>query len=144
MPSPSQHTGRCLCGAVKITATSKSEHVEACHCGMCRKWGGGPLLAVECENDVNIEGTDDVAIFSSSEWAERGFCRHCGTHLFYRLKEGGHYELPVGLLDAGAGWELTGQIFIDDKPAYYDFAQTTRNLTGEEVFAQFGPAPGDR
>ena len=23
----------------------------------------------------------------SSAWAERGFCKNCGSHLFYRLKE---------------------------------------------------------
>ncbi|GAB3291995.1 GFA family protein [Parahaliea aestuarii] len=137
MQNPLQHRGSCLCGAVSITATSKSEHIEACHCDMCRKWGGGPLLAVECAGDVSIDGNDHISIFSSSEWAERGFCRHCGTHLFYRLKEGDHYALPVGLLDSEADWELTGQIFIDQKPAYYDFAQHTRNLSGEEVFAQF-------
>ncbi|WP_442946551.1 GFA family protein [Nostoc sp. 'Peltigera malacea cyanobiont' DB3992] len=45
--------GSCLCGAVSISTTSMSENVTACHCSMCRNWGGGPLLVVECESDVN-------------------------------------------------------------------------------------------
>ncbi len=42
--------GSCLCGAVSLSTTSMNHHVAACHCSMCRKWGGGPLLAVECES----------------------------------------------------------------------------------------------
>ena len=33
----------------------------------------------------------------------------------------------------------TSQIFIDEKPAYYDFANKTKNMTGAEVFAAFAP-----
>jgi len=38
--------GSCLCGAIRITAKNINNNVGACHCGMCRKWGGGPLMAV--------------------------------------------------------------------------------------------------
>jgi hypothetical protein len=31
------------------------------------------------------------------------------------------------------------QIFIDEKPEYYSFANETKNMTGAEVFAQFAP-----
>ena len=34
------------------------------------------------------------------------------------------------------------QVFVDEKPAYYDFANKTHNMTGAEVFAEFGPAQG--
>lgn len=130
--------GACLCGIVSVTVTTKSNHVGVCHCSMCRKWGGGPLFAVEFAGDVDFHGSEHIATFSSSEWAERGFCQQCGTHLFYRLKEGGHYALPVGLLDGADDWKISEQIFIDQKPHYYSLAEKTKQLTGEEVFAQFG------
>ncbi|MZR61998.1 GFA family protein [Alcanivorax sp. DP30] len=129
--------GHCLCGKVCLTATPKSQHLGACHCDMCRRWGGGPLLVVDCEN-VEVSGDDSVGIYASSDWAERGFCKQCGTHLFYRLKEGGLYAVPVGVLDGDSHWQLAEQVFIDSKPGYYSFAEKTRNLTGEELFAQFG------
>ena len=94
------------------------------------------MFAVECKDQVSIEGEDHIATYSSSEWAERGFCRNCGTHLFYRLKQNQHYALPIGLFDEGHQWEFSEQIFIDHKPPYYTFADDTRNLTEEEVFAQ--------
>lgn len=137
MESKVEHHGACLCGAVRVTAKTENDSVGACHCTMCRKWGSGPLFAVECESAVKFEGVAHIATFSSSEWEERGFCRECGTHLFYRLKEEGHYAIPIGLLDDGKAWRFTEQIFIDQKPSYYSFAETTKNLTGEEVFAQY-------
>lgn len=129
--------GTCLCGVIRVTAKTKSNNIGVCHCSMCRKWGGGPLFAVECEDSVDFEGAKHIAVFDSSAWAERGFCQRCGTHLFYRLKQGGHYALPVGLFDDGSDWQFAEQIFIDEKPAFYSFADKTKNLTGEQLFAQF-------
>ena len=98
------------------------------------------MLATECGADVSFEGADAIGTYASSDWAERGFCKQCGTHLFYRLKEGGHYAIPLGLFDDDAEWWFAEQIFIDRKPAYYSFAENTRNLTGAEVFAQYSGA----
>jgi len=33
----------------------------------CRRWGGGPLLAVRCGSDVTIEGAGAVGVFDSSQ-----------------------------------------------------------------------------
>ncbi|MGC3875070.1 GFA family protein [Halomonas sp. GXIMD04776] len=133
--------GKCLCGAVRLSVTVNNHQVDACHCNMCRKWGGGPFFAVEADHGVHIHGEEDVAIYSSSDWAERGFCRQCGTHLFYRLKQGGHYAIPAGLIDDDPPWIFEQQIFIDEKPDFYDFANSTRNMTGQEVFEAFGAPP---
>jgi hypothetical protein len=137
MNAITEQSGSCLCGSVSLVATPKSFHVGACHCETCRKWGGGPLLAVECGGDVRFDGAKNISVYNSSEWAERGFCQQCGTHLFYRLKQGEMYAIPVGLFDANEQWELTDQVFIESKPVFYSFAENTRNLTGAELFAQF-------
>lgn len=132
-----EQSGSCLCGSVSLVATPKRYHVGACHCETCRKWGGGPLLAVECSGDVRFDGAKNISVYNSSEWAERGFCQQCGTHLFYRLKQGEMYAIPVGLFDENEHWQLTDQVFIESKPAFYSFAEKTTNLTGAELFAQF-------
>ncbi len=137
MGSKIKHHGTCLCGAVRVTAETKGNTIGACHCSMCRTWGGGPLFAAECGSDVDFEGAEHISTFSSSEWAERGFCQKCGTHLFYRLKQEAHYAIPVGLFDEDDQWKFAEQIFIDQKPAFYSFTQSTRDLTGEEVFALY-------
>lgn len=136
MASETQQQGSCLCGKVSVFATPSSMHIDACHCDMCRQWGGGPLLAVECDGEVRFSGEEYISRYQSSEWAERAFCSQCGTHLFYRLTAGNHYALPVGLFGDG-DWQFSKQIFIDQKPTYYAFANATEKLTGEEVFAAY-------
>ncbi|SEG30483.1 GFA family protein [Marinobacterium lutimaris] len=133
-----KQTGHCLCGKVSVTAALKNHDVDACHCDTCRRWAGGPMLAVACEGEPDFKGEAHIGVFASSDWAERGFCKECGTHLFYRLKEGGFYALPVGLLDNAEGWVLHSQVFIDEKPGFYSFSQKTAELTGAELFAQYG------
>ena len=129
-------SGHCLCGRVSLRAGKLSTELEACHCGMCRRWGSGPLLALH-GSDVALQPEEDVAVYHSSAWAERGFCRCCGSHLFYRLKDRSAWYLPVGLFDDLADVHLTNQIFIDKKPCYYTFAEQTRNMTEAEVMALF-------
>lgn len=137
MPTENTKTGSCLCGAVRVSVNTTSTGVGACHCSMCRKWAGGPLLAVECGGEVTFEGADNISTYGSSEWAERGFCGRCGSHLFYRLREAGTYAIPFGVFDDGGPWVFDHQIFIDEKPSCYAFANETKNLTGAEVFALY-------
>ncbi len=130
--------GKCLCGAVTMTTKATTE-VEACHCGMCRRWGGGPLIAIHCGDDVKIEGSDHVSAFNSSMWAERAFCKTCGTHLYYKLKQASEFIVPAGLFQDQQGFELKEQIFIDKKPSYYEFSNKTRVMTEAEVFEKYTP-----
>lgn len=130
--------GHCLCGSVTITAAHSGNDVGACHCHMCRRWGGGPFLELNCGSEVVIDGNEHVTVFNSSAWADRGFCSKCGTHLFYRLKDADEYMVPVGLFDKDAGLVFDHQVFIDEKPSYYSFANSTLEMTGAEVFAKFG------
>lgn len=131
-------TGTCLCGAVQLRATPEKLHADACHCAMCRQWSGGPFLSIGCGAGVVIErGEDAVTLFDSSEWAQRGFCRHCGTQLFYRLREPVMCFVSAGLFGEVEGLDFTTEIFIDSKPDWYAFANDTRKMTGEEVMAAF-------
>lgn len=135
--------GSCLCGAVSVSTTSTNNEVGACHCSMCRKWGGSSLLAIECGSDISFSGEENIGVYQSSEWAERGFCKKCGSHLFYRLKQNNQHFIPVGIFDNSEGLVFDHQVFIDEKPEYYSFANETKNMTGEEVFAMFA-SPSDK
>ena len=132
--SDTRHEGRCLCGAVSLAFTQSAPVVGACHCSVCRRWGGGPFLSVEGHEAPTIKGEEHVSIYSSSDWAERGFCSRCGSHLFYRLKSAPFYAVSAGLFAASGDWPLKLQVFIDQKPANYSFSESTRTMTGEEVF----------
>jgi hypothetical protein len=130
--------GSCLCGAVNVTAPDNTA-MNACHCGMCRRWGGAPMMSVHSGSDVRFEGADKIKTFRSSDWAERAFCGVCGTHLYYRLIPVNDHILSVGLFQDGPEFQFLEQIFIDQKPDSYDFSNVTSKLTAAEVFAKYAP-----
>ena len=127
----------CLCESISITVDQDNNHVGACHCGICRKWCGGPFMTIKYDTPIEFTGKEYISIFNSSDWAERGFCKQCGTHLFYRLKQSQVYYLPAGLFENNDDFVFDHQVFIDNKPDYYDFANKTENMTEVEVFTMF-------
>lgn len=129
-------SGRCLCGAVSIQLTNVRPQVEACHCTMCRQWGGGPFMGVSAEA-FDISGRSKITVHRSSEWAERAFCGVCGSNLYFRFVPADHYSFCAGVFEFGDNSiSLTKQIFVDEKPVFYDFAQDTPMQTGSEVIAE--------
>ncbi len=125
-----------MCGAIEISAPPVDE-ISVCHCSMCRRWGGGPFFTVHVGPGVALGVQGQPAVYRSSDWAERAFCPACGTHLYYRLVSSDEYALPAGIFPEVDRLELTSQIFIDEKPGYYELANHTENLTGAEVFARY-------
>ena len=81
--------------------------------------------------------------YKSSDWAERGFCRKCGTGLFYFLLPTQQYSMQVGVFDEPKDFTLTEEIFIDHKPAGYAFAGDLPKKTEAEVLAAFGSGATD-
>lgn len=128
--------GQCLCGAIVVKVPDQT-HVDVCHCGMCRRWGGGPMMAVHCDSEVEITGQDKLRRFRSSDWAERVFCGECGTHIYYHLLSTQEYAFTAGLFQEHETFKLTSQIFIDKKPGYYTFANDTETMTEQEVFSRY-------
>ena len=133
MTSDVRLTGRCMCGAVKIIGIANEPKVAACHCDMCRRWSSGPFFEVSCEN-VIFEGEDNITKIRSSEWAERGFCKKCGSNLFYHICDSNEFQIAAGLLDDQSDLHLSLQVFTDKKPPFYTLANKTETMTAAEVF----------
>ncbi|MEX0739031.1 MAG: GFA family protein [Pseudohongiella sp.] len=127
----------CLCGSVKITAKQINPRFTVCHCDSCRTWGGAPFFAVQCGTAVDIEGSEKIKLYESSTWASRGFCSDCGTHLFYKLKKSGEYNIPVGMFQNLEGLEMEMQYFSDQRPEYYCFSNETKEMTKAEIMEYF-------
>ena len=140
-----ERKGKCLCGAVTYSAKELKPGIGACHCSMCRRWAGGPLLAASA-GEVSWQGEDKIQTFKSSAWAERGFCTQCGSSLFYRVTAPGpfqgSYQLAFGTLDDQSEFTIDKEWFIDKKPDAYTLAGEHKRLTEAEVFAMFGGGEG--
>lgn len=132
-----QAKGKCLCSSVTVSFSVEKNFFDACHCSMCRKWGGGPALTVDGGKNITFTGSENITTYNSSDWAERGFCKNCGTHLFYRLKQTGFMNFPLGLIENSEDFKFHLQIFIDHKPKNYEFANKTEFMTEAEVFAKY-------
>jgi len=55
-----ERRGRCLCGAVQFTVNTAANEIGACHCKMCRRWCGGPLMAMDCGVSLDISGEESI------------------------------------------------------------------------------------
>jgi hypothetical protein len=129
--------GACLCGSVEFEAEPLDLHSHACHCEMCRRWGGAPMMGVNCGAEVAFEG-GQITRHRSSDWAERGFCATCGTHLFYLFVPKPAYIMPVGVFDDQSGLDFAGEIYIDRKPDWYGFAGDRKRQTEAEFLQSMG------
>jgi len=84
-----------------------------------------------------IEGQKHIKAYNSSDWAVRGFCSECGTHLFYQLKKTGAYNMPVGLFKELGGLTMNMQYFSDKRPEHYCFTNETKEMTEAEIMVYF-------
>ena len=115
------HSGGCLCGAVRYAVRGPLRPVVACHCSQCRKTSGNYVAASAARKaDLSVEDKGALSWFRSSDFAQRGFCRTCGSNLFWRSDDGDYISVMAGTLDGPTGLRTAAHIFIDDKGDYYE------------------------
>lgn len=116
-------TGRCLCGAVRFRTSGPLRGVIYCHCSQCRRQTGHFYAATNVALDrIAIEGTDSLAWYAASEFARRGFCRICGSALFWLANGADQISVMAGAFDMPSGLAAERHIFVADKGDYYDIA----------------------
>jgi hypothetical protein len=79
--------GQCLCGAIQFDAATPSLWSAHCHCRQCQQQSGAAFVTWlgYTEADCTIEdSSQSLRWFQSSEFAQRGFCQQCGSHLFFK------------------------------------------------------------
>lgn len=138
-------SGHCLCGAVGFTAANVDPDMGACHCSMCRRWTGTAFVGFGvAEADLLVEGAENITAYASSDWAERCFCRICGSTLWYHLtlpdQKHSHF-VAFGLLDDPSGLKIGHELFYDKKPEAISFACQSKKTTEAEFLASVGASP---
>jgi hypothetical protein len=117
------HTGSCLCGAVRFEVAADLPGPDACHCSQCRKWSGHYFASTDVPKaSLKVEGEDNVAWHQSSEKVRRGFCRACGSSLFWDPTHRDIIGVAMGAFDKPTNTRLAIHIFVADKGDYYDIA----------------------
>ena len=99
-------TGGCQCGAVRFRARSLMDNPHVCHCRMCQKAVGGFFAALVGVPKTDLTWTAGEPAVFEREGVERGFCRDCGTPLFFHRTSGGHVSLCIAAFDEPAAIPL--------------------------------------
>jgi hypothetical protein len=132
--------GGCLCGAIRYELASVPFDAGYCHCGICRRASGAPVLAfATVPLDDFVVRTGKPRRFRSSNFGERWFCGDCGTPLAMHVDhQPDTIDFTVASLDlpelvvpafhiffaSRVGWFDTA----DDSPRHDAFRPDTRGL----------------
>lgn len=121
--------GRCECGKVSFNVVSPRATVTVCHCSQCRRTSGHLWASTHASFDnVKFNSDEGLVWYASSKIAKRGFCRHCGSSLFYRMNDEDGIGIAVGCLDSPTHLRLGKHIFVDSKGDYYAIPDTEKQL----------------
>ncbi len=125
-------SGSCACGKVGYQINGDLRPVIACHCHTCRKTMGHFMAAtaVNLEN-IDITGVEHITWYRSSQYAKRGFCRHCGSSLFWQHDGSNQISISAGSLDEPVELEFWGHIFVAEKGNYYQIGKDERQCEGD-------------
>lgn len=105
--------GGCLCGAVRFEITGPLRGVIVCHCSLCRRAGTAPNAYTGAPNEAIAFGRDDgLTWYVDTNGRSRGFCRVCGSSLFWRAGTGDETSVSAGSLDPPTGLRLARHIHV--------------------------------
>jgi hypothetical protein len=121
MSVDNNHSGGCLCGAVRFTTRGPLRGVVYCHCSQCRRQSGHFHASTNVADDrLEISGEENIRWYRSSPNARRGFCVNCGSGLFWRLDGRPTTTIGAGAFDSPSGLKGEKHIFVADKGDYYE------------------------
>ncbi len=136
-------TGGCQCGKVRYALYVTPQNSHVCHCRMCQRATGGVFAALAGAPKSDFAWTQgEPAFFASSNLAQRGYCRDCGTPLSFSYNQPeARYYVTIGSLDDpnaapivrqyGIESRLSWVRFCDDAPA----EKTGQDPKAAEFFA---------
>ena len=78
-------TGGCLCGEIRYQVSAKAMGSMLCHCRMCQRYSGAPMLeGTTFPADAFKVTKGALKVYQSSDIARRSFCGTCGSPILYQ------------------------------------------------------------
>lgn len=126
-------SGGCQCGAVRYALRETPSNACICHCRMCQKQFGsffGAFADVPPDSFQLTRGAPGW--FQSSDEAMRGFCRDCGTPMFYKFMGRERIAVSIGSLDRHSDMMPQAQYGIEGRePWFADLAHLPQTSPSE-------------
>ena len=122
--STMKYLGGCLCGAVRYASASDPTEAGYCHCRICQRSTGAPVLVWASFPVSNFEYTNgNPAIYPSSDHGHREFCSSCGTQIAFRESpDPKTVDVNVGSLDDPDRIAPTCHIWCRSKISWLEIA----------------------
>lgn len=118
--------GGCLCGQVRYEVSGTLADVLACHCRQCRRMSGHIYAATAAPRDAfEITESRGLAWYQSSKASRRGFCRECGSSLFFDHGPDEPIGIAAGSFDGDPQFKLVAHIYTDEAGRYYELGDDT-------------------
>jgi hypothetical protein len=116
--------GGCFCGAVRYRIRAEPDHAGYCHCRMCQRANGAPVVAwLTVASAAFVWTKGEPAAFRSSAKAERLFCRACGTQLVFReFARPEQLDVTLASLDAPEAVRPGHHIWTSSRITWFDVA----------------------
>jgi hypothetical protein len=120
--------GGCLCGAVRYRISAEPHDAGYCHCRMCQRSTGAPVVAwLTMASDSFARTSGTPTVHCSSQKAERLFCGTCGTQLVFREPAEPEYlEVTIASLDAPEALRPDHHVWAASRIAWFDTADDLR------------------
>ena len=112
-------SGGCHCGAVRYQVSGPLRDIVACHCRECQRVNGSVGAHSRTSNDhLNVIEQRGLSWYRISDKARRGFCRECGSPLFWQSDGQPSTGIVVGSLDDTSDLKMLGHIFVAEKASH--------------------------
>lgn len=127
--------GGCLCGAVRYRITGALTDLVYCHCRMCQRSAGAPVLAWMTVAATGFAWTrGQPRAHRSSERAERLFCPDCGCQLAFRMPaEPHHLDVTIATLDAPGPVRPARHIWTASRLPWFETTDAAPRDPGERT-----------
>jgi hypothetical protein len=114
--------GGCLCGAVRYRVTGAAIDAGYCHCRLCQRSAGAPVLAwLTVPASAFAYTLGRPTVFHSSAHGQREFCANCGTQLVFRRSATAvRLDVTMASLDDPAAVEPAYHIWRSSRIAWFE------------------------
>ena len=101
-------------------------------------------MAVACGTGFGVvDILRNLASIAHRNGPNVGFAADAVQSLFWRGVADGHVAVSMQAFDDASRFSFVEEIFIDEKPSTYSFANETRKMTGAEIMAAYAANHGE-
>jgi hypothetical protein len=129
------HDGGCLCGALRFRVTAAPLDSGYCHCRMCQRNSGAPVVAWVTFPVTNFAWIKGVpGSFASSPPAQRQYCSNCGSYLvFLNAKAPAEISINTASFDDPGAFPPTKHIYSESRIPWFRTDDSLPRHRGNET-----------